>query len=57
MGHGGAVLEGRAGHVMCTLGHGVRVAGLLVAEVTAGHNTRVVEPGPWGADLSSVASL
>ena len=41
---------------MGALLHGVIVAEFTITEVSSGNNTGVLEPLPWGANLSTVAA-
>jgi len=43
-------------NVMLTLWHGVRIASVSGTHLTAGDDTGLVEPVPWGTDLTSVAA-
>jgi len=45
-----------AWNVMLTLGHGVRVASGSVTHLAASDDTSLVEPVPWGTDLTTVAT-
>lgn len=48
--------EGFAVNVMSALWHGVVVTKSVITVVSSGNDTSVLEPGPWGSDLSSIAS-
>lgn len=51
-----AVLQGLALDVVRALRHGLRLAQVLVALVTAGDHALALEPVPWGADLAAIAT-
>ena len=48
--------EDITGDVVSALWHGVGVAEVLVAIVSTGDDTGALEPGPWGSDLTTIAS-
>ncbi len=51
-----AAAEGRGSDVMGALGHGVVEAGASGAVVTSSDDTLVLEPVPWGTDLTTIAA-
>ena len=48
--------EGITGNVMGTSLHGVVEAGISGTVSTSGNNTSVLEPSPWGTNLTTVAT-
>jgi len=45
-----------AWNVMLTLWHGVWITGVSGSHLTASDDTSLVEPVPWGTDLTSIAT-
>jgi len=56
LGDSGAVGQSGRSHVVCTLGHCLGLALGVVPVVASSDDARMLEPGPGGADLASVAA-